>query len=69
MEADEIRDMVWSGMTHMEISTELKGKHPGMKGLSERSVRRFCQEQGISKPRDRELDDIVEDSVREVRLY
>lgn len=69
MEADEIRVMVRRGMTHMEISTELKGKHPGVKGLSERSVRRFCQEQGIHKPRGRELDDIMEDSVREVRGY
>ena len=67
MEPHEVGDMVLQGMTHREISEEFASRFPAMKGLSERSVRRFCQKQGIHKPRGADLDEIVRDSVEEVR--
>ncbi len=63
---DEVGEMVLRGMTHREISEEFKGRFPNMKGLSERSIRRFCQKHGLHKPRGADLDAIVKDSVEEV---
>ena len=54
-------------MSHKKISEELQGRFPAMKGLSERSVRRFCLKHGLHKPRGADLDEIVKDSVKEVR--
>jgi len=35
--------------THQEVSDELVLLHPGVRGLSRMSVRRFCSEHGIHK--------------------
>ena len=55
--------------SHRQISEILKSKYPNRKGLSERSVRRFCKDRGISKRAnlsDESLDDMVKESVRKV---
>lgn len=55
--------------SHRQISEILKSSYPNQKGLSEHSVRRFCNERGISKRAilsDESLDDMVRESVRSV---
>jgi len=37
------------GKTHREVSGILRQEHPGMDGLSERSVRRYCAVNGIRR--------------------
>lgn len=63
---DDVKVMVHKGMTHKQISAELQIRFPGIRGLSERSVRRFCEKYGIHKPRGLELDRLVEEAVQEV---
>ena len=69
MDEADIRRMVEEGISHSEISYRLRRRHPGVRGLSERSVRRFCFEHDIhsnSGVSNRELRQIVEAGVREV---
>ncbi|XP_062504950.1 uncharacterized protein LOC134181698 [Corticium candelabrum] len=47
MDEREIQEMVKAGLSHSTISYILRRRHPGVKGFSERSVRRFCHEQNI----------------------
>ena len=69
---DFIADLVHQKKTYLEISTLLKTMHPDKKGFSERSVRRFCDANGISKQskidNDR-LDDIVQEVVSKVSTF
>ena len=37
------------GKTHREVADILRQQHPGVNGLSERSVRRFCATNGIRR--------------------
>ena len=37
-----VRSQVLSGRSHADISRDLQAQNPGTRGLSERSVRRFC---------------------------
>lgn len=56
--------------THQQVSDELIRSNPGMKGLSTRSVRRFCEKFGIhasSRLSNSELDRVVSSSVSKVR--
>ena len=49
------------------ISTELKKMFPeNNRGISARSVRRFCSNEGIAKMTENELDDVVRRSINEV---
>ncbi|XP_062521120.1 uncharacterized protein LOC134196056 [Corticium candelabrum] len=50
MDEADIRRMVEEGISHSEISYRLRRRHPGVRGLSERSVRRFCFEYDILNP-------------------
>lgn len=50
-------------MTHHDIAIHLQQIYPDTKGLSERSVRRYCGNQNITRMTDDELDGIVEDFV------
>ena len=68
MDPSEVGEMILSGNTHREISEEFTRRYPAAKGLSERSVRRFCQEHSFHKPRGEDLNAIVRVSVQEV-LY
>ena len=49
----------------------LQAEFPNQRGLSVKSIKRFCQAHGIAKRNivtDDELDQIVESSVRQVNL-
>ena len=65
----EIRQLVSSGTTHKRISEQLQEANPGANGSSERSVRRFCQEKGISYRSyldEQEVDQVVQGAIQEV---
>ena len=52
-----------------ELSALLQQSFPGMKGLSVRSLQRFCSSQDIhrtSRLEEDELDQVVEESVNQV---
>ena len=69
MDEADIRRMVEEGISHSEISYRLRRRHPGVRELSERSVRILCFEHDIHSNSDvsnRELRQIVEAGVREV---
>ena len=54
-----------------EVSNILQTEFPNQRRLSVKSIKRFCQAQGIAKRNivtDDELDQIVESSVRQVNL-
>ena len=68
MELEEVPKMVLCRMTHKQVSEELQRHFPFSKGLSERSVRRFCKEHDMHKLRGPDLDVIVSDSVEEVSV-
>lgn len=56
--------------SHGDISQILKRRYPCKKGLSERSVRRFCKEYGITNRScidNKSLDKLVHDTVKKVR--
>lgn len=67
MDVSVVTEWRKKGMTYKEISQELQDASPHTKGFSERSVRRFCKENGIEKMNDIEVDGIVEEAVKEVR--
>ena len=57
--------------TLKEVSNILQTEFPNQRGLNVKSIKRFCQAQGIAKRNivtDDELDQIVESSVRQVNL-
>lgn len=53
MDVSIVSDLRKKGMTYGEITEELQQANPHKKGCSERSVRRFCKENGISKMSDK----------------
>ena len=56
--------------SHKQISEELKGLYPGVRGLSMRSVRRFCEKHDIhttSLLSNEDLDRAVSSSVAKVQ--
>ena len=58
-----IRDRVNNGYTHQSIALELQQHYPSLRGLSTRSVRRFCCRNRIhhsSRLSTTEVDDVVE---------
>ena len=55
--------MVQRGRTHSDIAINLQQLHPHVRGLSERSVRRYCRNNSITRITDTQLDHIVSDSV------
>ncbi len=67
IDPEEVKELVFKGLTHQQISETLQARFPQIsRGLSERSVRRFCSQHSIHKPTGVELDSIVEDAVSEV---
>ena len=70
---DAIRSQVCSGDTHEEVSCYLQAMFVGTRGLSARSVRRFCSSRRIhygSNMEERELDEVVRRIVSRVgRTY
>ncbi len=63
----DIRLLVEAGISHMEISRYIMNMNPGVRrGLSERSVRRFCSELDIhyrSRLNTYQLDEVVRDAI------
>uniref|UniRef100_A0A1X7UV32 Uncharacterized protein n=1 Tax=Amphimedon queenslandica TaxID=400682 RepID=A0A1X7UV32_AMPQE len=59
------------GLTYGEISVILEEEYGQQRGLSERSVRRYCKKHGIEKRDDEEIDEVVEEAVQEsfTKLY
>ena len=61
---DFVKKLEYEGKSHEEI---LKATyHSIVRGLSVRSVRRFCSKSGIHCCKDSRLDEIVEECVSEV---
>ena len=55
--------------THDDLSIFLKEQYPGMRGVSVRSLERFCSSKGISKTarvNTERLDEAVSDAVAKV---
>lgn len=68
MEIHNVTDMLLQGMSHKYISNVYSHRFPSKKGLSERSVRRFCKKHSLHKLNGTDLDNIVKKSVEEVRI-
>ena len=65
----QIRQLVSTGTTYKRISELLQEASPGASGLSERSVRRFCQRNGIayrSHLDDHGVDQVIQSAIQEV---
>ncbi len=60
-----IQRLVDAGLSHKEISFQLQTLFPE-KGLSERSVRRYCKTHGVKKPCKTVVDQVVHDAIFEV---
>lgn len=58
--------LVKSGLTYSEISIRLKRRYPSIRGLSSRSVRRFCKENGITRLCDNEIESLAVEAIMEV---
>ena len=67
---DFIRDKIEQGATHKALGDELKALYPLIsRGLSYRSVRRFCEAHDIhssSRLSDVQLDTVVKTSIHKV---
>ncbi len=64
----DIVELIKRGYTYERISDTLKSRYQHVKrGMSSRSVRRFCKEHHIEKLNKHEPDNIVEKAVFEVR--
>lgn len=67
---ERLQSLIDRGMSYEEISHFLCTRHPSIsRGLSARSIRRFCASRGIGKRKEAELDHIISQSVSEVSLY
>ena len=63
----EVIELVKRGYSYERISEILRLKHPDLtRGLSGRSVRRFCKKHNIEKLHENEIDAIIENAVEEV---
>lgn len=68
---DFIRDRIESKHTHQDIAAELQQMHPNTKGLSARSIRRFCAQKNIhfsSRLTESQVDQAVESAVAQVTI-
>ena len=66
---DYIKERVKNKGTHKEIASDLQQLFPNSRGLSERSVRRFCSLKGIhyaSRLSAPEVNEVVESAVSQV---
>ena len=56
---DFVRDLVKRGASHLTVANYYKDVNPGLRGISERSVRRYCKAHGITRITDDEVDEMV----------
>ena len=71
MELGRVKELILIGKTYEEISEILKGEAPNARGLSARSVRRFCNENHIDKKNlfgKEQLDETVKKELLKVRI-
>ena len=70
---DFVRDLVLTkGKTHSQVSLLLQEAHPEKRGLSSRSVRRFCLENGIhaqNRLSNEELEHYTKEVVARVGIF
>ena len=70
MDATIIQEMLDCGNTYSQISSELKRRNTqNTRGLSERSVRRFVQQNRMRATSRANKEQALEDAIREVRSY
>ena len=72
VDPDDIQELVRTGYTHREIASIVKNANPGARGVSERSVRRFCTSYDIhysQRMNQADLRLVVASAVREVYIY
>ena len=60
LDEETVALLVRRGYTHKAISGYYKSLNPGIRGLSERSVHRFCHSKSIHRISDDEIDGYVE---------
>jgi hypothetical protein len=58
--------LIKTGLTYAQVSEELQRRYPGIRGLSSRSVRRYCNVNNIVHLNDREIDGLAEQAILEV---
>lgn len=58
-----VRELVRKGHTHLYISNYYQLLNPSTRGISERSVRRYCRAHDITRISDGELDELVQEFV------
>ena len=67
---EDVMQMIARNLSSNSISCVLQQRFPHMRGISARSVRRFCRQQGISRPMirvsDATLDRIVNIHIQEL---
>ena len=65
--AEFVYSLVVKGWSYRDISEHLQSMYPHIqRGLSERSVRRFCCDHGITKLKGSDLNKVVEGAITEV---
>ena len=68
VEREVIDDLVKSGLTYRAISERLRELYPHItRGLSERSVRRYCRADGLDK-RELVTDEELDREIAKVRI-
>ena len=72
VDKDFVGKRVEEGNSHAVISEELQTMFPGLRGLRERSVRRFCTDRDVSRRcslTNEELERCVSDAVKPSSQY
>ena len=65
-----VKNWVGERLSYEKISERLKDVYPNIsRGLSARSVRRYCKKLGITRQNDEEIDHVVGVASKEVKLY
>lgn len=67
VDKDLVSTWVKQGYSYESISQELKRNSTDVRGLSSRSVRRFCFCNGIKKMDENEVDDTIGILINEVK--
>jgi len=68
LDVEEVSFFIEQGKTYQQISDILKERYPGIRGLSLRSLKRFCASNGLSTRASQESIELnVSSAVEEVR--
>lgn len=58
-----VTNLVKRGTSHFTIAEYYQSLHPNTRGISERSVRRYCHAHGITRLTNQEIEDVVGDLI------